>query len=241
VPWPGGASPLSRTIAPLANSAAIAGFADGAALTARFRSPAGLYFDAAARQLYVADAGNHVVRVIDLTSGMANATVRTIAGTSESRGDGGPATNALLYTPRAITRCPNGDLFIADTGNHRVRRVANTTGGISTVLGDGTAVSSGEGSPATRFPVDAPLGLACDAIGNLFVSSTTTVRLVPADGNGVVDGTGEVRTIYGALPRDTFPASVTRCLTGLAVIDATTIQVTDSCTGMLVELRRARR
>jgi cysteine-rich repeat protein len=225
-------------IAPLANAAGTAGFADGPASTAQFRDPTGLYFDAAAGQLYVADTGNHVIRAIDLSS----ATVRTVAGIPATRGyfgDGGVATAALLYAPEAITRCANGDLFVADTGNHRVRRVAAGTNAISTVLGVGVAASSGEGAPASTFPVNAPLGLGCDAIGNLFVTSTTTVRLVPANSNGIVDGTGDVQTIYGAPPRDTFPASVTTCLTGLAVVDATAVQVVDSCTGLLVELRRA--
>jgi hypothetical protein len=224
------------TIVPLANTDGTAGFANGAAATARFRDPTGLYLDASAHQLYVADTGNHVVRAIDLASAM----VRTVAGTGAQRGyagDGGPASAALLYAPQALTQSSNGDLFIADTGNERVRRVAASTGLISTVLGDGTAASSGEGQPSASFPVAAPLGLACDATGNLFVTSTTTVRLVPADGAGAVDGSGEVQTIYGAPPR-LFPASVTSCLTGLAVTGSTTIQITDACTGLLVELDR---
>ncbi len=231
------------TIAALANKAGIAGIADGPAETARFRDPAGLYFDAPTRQLYIADAGNHTIRALDLVQGIAPAAVRTIAGAPATRGffgDDGPATAALLNGPTAVTRCPNGDVFVADTGNHRVRRIASTTGAISTVLGDGVAASSGEGSPAATFPVHAPLGLACDALGNVFVSSTTTVRLLSADANGIVDGTGAVQTIYGALPRDTFPASVTRCLSGVAVVDTMTVQVTDSCTGLLIELRRER-
>ena len=55
---------------------------------------------------------------------------------------------------------------------------------------------------------------------------------------GVVDDTGPVRTIYGAPARDAFPASVTRCLTGVQVTSATTVLVADSCAGILVELRR---
>ncbi len=230
------------TIAPLANAAGTAGFADGAAQAAMFRAPTGLYFDAASRQLYVADPGNHVVRAIDLASGVASATVRTIAGIAQIRGlfgDGGLATDALLHAPEAITRCPNGDLFVADTGNHRVRRIAASSNQISTVLGDGVAVSSGEGTPSSTFPVDAPLGLACDATGNVFVSSTTTIRLLLANREGIVDGNGEVQTIYGLPPRTSFPTNVTRCLTGVAVVDPQTIQTVDSCTGLLIELRRA--
>ena len=196
--------------------------------------PSGEYFDGAT--LYVADRGDHVVRAI------TGATVTTFAGTLDTIGffgDGGPATSALLYDPQAVTSCANGDVFIADTGNNRVRRVAAATGVITTVLGDGSVSSSGDGSPASSFPVNAPRGLACDALGNVYVTSTNAVRLLVADDGGVVDGSGAVETIYGAPPRDTFPSSVTRCLTGVAVIGATTVQVVDSCTGLLVELTRA--
>lgn len=222
------------TIAPL-NTDTSGGFADGAVATARFRGPTGLYFDSIAHVLYVADTGNHVIRAID-----SNGIVTTVAGTPHTLGyfgDGGAAVNALLYRPQALTRCGNGDLFIADTDNERVRRIA-ADGTITTVLGDGTAVSSGEGRPAATFPVDAPLGLACDDIGNLFVTSTNAVRMVLADDAGVVDGSGSVRTIYGAPPRDVFPSSLTRCLTGLAIVDTTHVRVTDSCAGILVELQR---
>ena len=222
------------TIAPLANAAGTAGFADGAVSTAMFRDPTGLYLDG--QTLYVADTGNHVIRAIDLASG----TVTTAFGTPHTLGffgDGGPATSALLDQPHAFTRCANGDGFIADTGNNRIRRV-DATGTITTVLGDGVAASSGEGKPATTFPVNAPLGIVCDVLGNLYATSTSAVREIPADDNGIVDGTGSVLTIYGGAPRTQFPSSVTSCLTGIAVVDAMTLQVIDSCTGLLVQLVR---
>ena len=206
---------------------------DGPATSASFRfvAPTGLASDGLGN-LYVADTGNQVIR------GIAGTTVTTIAGTPQTLGFFGdcyggsasctPATSAELYQPHAVTRCGNDDMFIADTGNDRVRRV--TAGGdITTVLGDGTTVSFGEGAPANMFPVDAPEGLGCDEIGNLFVTSTTAVRMVLADDAGIVDGGNDnaVRTIY--------TASDTACLTGLVVVDATHVQVTDSCSGMLID------
>ncbi len=222
-------------------NAGTAGFRDGPLATAQFRDPQGLYLDATTRTLYVADMGNHVIRAIALSA--PGQPVTTIAGIPATRGlfgDGGPAPSALLHAPRAITRCRNGDVFIADTGNHRVRRIDAATGSISTVLGDGIPASSGEGAPATSFPVHTPSGLACDATGNVFVTSTTAVRLLPAAPNGTVDGQGTVLTIYGAAPRTRFPDSVTTCLTGVAVVDEATVRVTDACSGLLVELRRER-
>jgi sugar lactone lactonase YvrE len=222
--------PSTWTIAPIVDGTP--GYLDGGAGGARFDQPTGLYFDAATHQLYVADTGNEVIRRIDLDT----LQVATIAGSPRMLGflgDGGPATSALLYQPQAVTKCA-GDLFIADTGNHRVRRI-NETGVITTVLGNGTAVTGGGSS---IFAVDTPLGLACDAVGNLFVTSRTSVLMLEADSHGVVDGNGKVRTIFGAA-HDAFPASVTRCLTGVAVVDPTKVNITDSCTGMLIELDRA--
>jgi cysteine-rich repeat protein len=230
------ANPATWTIAPLANAAGTAGFADGASAIAQLRAPTGLFLDGAANRLYIADTGNHAIRALDLTTG----TVTTVVNTSHRLGfggDGGPATAALLYQPAALARCPDGDLFIADTGNNRVRRV-DGTGAISTVLGDGVPASSGEGTPARTFPVDAPRGIACDAYGNVFVTSSTAVRLLPATDAGLVDGAGPVTTIYGTPPRTAFPASITGCLTGIGVASATRVEVGDACTGLLVDLDR---
>jgi sugar lactone lactonase YvrE len=222
--------PNTWTIAPLAGAAdAAAGFADGSISTAQFRSPSGLLLDATTHTLYIADTGNDAIRKLDLETNEVT-TVTTVL----------PAGEPPLSQPSAITRCPNGDLFIADTGNNRVRRVGalGALGAMTTVLGDGVAASSGQGSPARSFSVDAPRGLACDDFGNLYVASSTAVRLLAAATDGAVDGSGVVHTIYGAPPRDTFPASNTSCLTGLAVTGPTTIQIADSCSGLLVQLDR---
>lgn len=224
------------TIARLAGIDTTGDFSNGTSLTtAQFRDPTGLFLDSTTRVLYVADTGNHVIRAINLQAG----TIATLAGRPEELGffgDGASATNALLYQPQAITRCGNGDFFIADTGNHRVRRISQGT--ITTVLGDGVAASSGAGTPARIFPVDMPLGLACDTFGNVFVTSSTTVRMLAANDQGVVDGFGPVQTIYGAAPRTSFPAAVSFCLTGVSIVDASTLRVTDACTGLWIELKR---
>jgi sugar lactone lactonase YvrE len=216
-----------------------AGGQEGGLAVAQFRDPSGLYFDKDNRWLYVVDTGNHAIRRIDL----ASETVTTIVNTAHAlgkTGDNGPAADALLYLPTAMTQCPNGDLFIADTGNHRIRRVAVTSGVITTVLGDGTPGSSGEGSPSNIFAVDTPQGVACDSKGNVYVSSSTVVKMLTADGAAGVDGHGPVLTIYGESPRDAFPQSTASCLTGLMLTSDDSLQVADGCTGLLVQLTRRR-
>lgn len=212
-----------------------AGFADGVLSGAQFSAPSGLLL--VGNTLYVADTGNHVLRAIDLDSGV----VETVAGSAQERGffgDDGLATSALLFSPSAMASCPNGDMFIADTGNHRLRRLEASSGLLTTVLGDGVAASSGQGAPANTFPVSSPLGVACDDGGNVYATSTNSVRLLPADDDGIVDGTGPVQTIYGQSPRLVYPENVTRCLTGILANDKG-VQFTDSCTGMLIELTQS--
>ncbi|MBT8496158.1 MAG: hypothetical protein KJO07_24145, partial [Deltaproteobacteria bacterium] len=133
-------------------------------------------------------------------------------------------------SPEALVKCSNGDILIADTGNNRVRRVEAGTGIVTTVLGDGVAASSGEGAPSREFPVNQPLGLACDSLGNVVVTSTNTIRLLLADGSGVVDGSGQVRTIYKVAPGERF--------TDAHFLDDRTLVITASGSGRLLQLAR---
>jgi hypothetical protein len=74
----------------------------------------------------------------------------------------------------------------------------------------------------------------------VYVSSSTVVKMLPADGAAGVDGQGPVLTIYGESPRDAFPQSTASCLTGLMVTADDSLQVADGCTGLLVQLTRRR-
>jgi sugar lactone lactonase YvrE len=234
-----GASPWTiSTFAGMLNSS---GHVDASGAAARFTNPSGLDFDASSRTLYVADSGNHVIRTIDVDSGA----MATVAGTPRTRGfygEGVAATDALLDGPQALALGLDGSLYIADTGNHRVRRV-DPSGIIDTVLGDGTPASSGEGGPARYFPVNGPLGLTVDSYGNLFVSSSTALREVTAGADQLATGDDEVLTIYGRPPRQTFPEPVTFCLAGIAVLQGDLgnddrLYVLDACAGYLMQLDR---
>jgi len=109
-------------------------------------------------------------------------------------GDGGPATNAKLDYPHGLAVDPAGNLYIADTANHRVRKV-DTNGTITTVAGTGEAGSDGDGGPALRARFDSPVDVAVDSVDNgvLYVAEADGRRLRRIDENGritTVAGTG---------------------------------------------------
>ena len=159
----------------------------GPALDAWLNRPRAIALDAAG-DLYIADTGNDRIRRVNMTTGI----ITTFAGggtPAAGVGDGGPATAALLESPVGIAFGPSGDLFIADTGNNRVRRVSVDTGIITTIAGDGTGGSGGDGGPAAAAAVTAQ-DVALDAAGNLYVSGDGRVRRVEA-------ATGIITTVAG--------------------------------------------
>ncbi len=148
-------APSIRTIA----GAGGAGYnGDGKpALSTRLSAPSGLVYDAAGN-LYVADSGNHRIRRIGV-----DGTVTTVAGAGVGgfSGDGGPAVAAQLNFPRAIALAADGTLYIADTGNNRVRRVT-PDGTIATIAGTGVADVNTDVLPADQSILSSPAGIALD-------------------------------------------------------------------------------
>lgn len=119
----------------------------------------------------------------------------TVAGTgaADFYGDNGLAINAALNTPQGLAVDLAGNLFIADTFNHRVRKV-DTSGIISTVAGTGGQGYSGDNGPATLAKLVEPSGVAIDQAGNLFIADRINKRIRKVDTNGVITtvaGTGE--------------------------------------------------
>ncbi len=160
----------------------------GAGTAAQINQPAQMAVDASGN-LYIADINNNRIRKV--TSG---GTISTFAGTGTASfsGDGGAATSATLNGPRGVAIDTSGVIYIADSANHRIRKV--TTGGvISTIAGTGTAGYSGDGGAATSAQLNTPRGLAVDASGNIYVADTSNNRIRRISSGGVIStvaGTG---------------------------------------------------
>ncbi len=153
----------------------------GPATSAQLDSPSGVAVDTAGN-LFIADTSNQRVRKV--TPGGVISTVAGI-GTGGFRGDGGPATSAMLNYPQGVAVDTAGNLFIADTFNQRVRKV--TPGGvISTVAGIGTKGFSGDGGPATSAQLFDSRGVAVDTAGNLFIADTFNQRVRKVTPGGVI-------------------------------------------------------
>jgi hypothetical protein len=158
---------------------------DGAAATsAQLNGPTSVALDSAGN-LYIADTNNQVVRRVDRQTGL----IGTYAGngTEGYSGDGQAATSAEVANVNGIAVDGVDNLYLADSGNNRIRMVAAGTGIISTVAGSGSAGYSGDGAAAINALLRSPSGVSFDRAGNLFIADTSNnaIRKV-AVANGVI-------------------------------------------------------
>ncbi|GIU75703.1 MAG: hypothetical protein KatS3mg004_2790 [Bryobacteraceae bacterium] len=145
----------------------------GSALEAKLNSPTGVAVDAAGN-VYIADQMNHRIRKVD-TSGI----ITTVAGTGLPgySGNGGLATKAQLFYPCCIALDAQGNLFIADRTNNRVRRVDAAAGTISLAAGTGRFGDDFDGRPADQARLRFPMGLAADPQGRIYFSDNANSRV----------------------------------------------------------------
>jgi sugar lactone lactonase YvrE len=160
-----------------------------AATVAALNLPEGVAVDAAGN-LYIADSNNERIRKVSAATGV----ISTVAGNGAIgfSGDGGPATAATFYDPSGVTVDSSGNLYIADIGNNRIRKVAAGTGIISTVAGIGTQAFAGDGGAATAAALDSPAAVAIDGSGNLYVADLQNSRI-----RKIAAGSGIISTVAG--------------------------------------------
>ena len=170
-----------RKIAPNGAQTVLAGngegFIDGPGAAAAFHTPSGVALDAAGN-LLVADTGNHVIRKVTMEG-----VVSTLAGTGAPGFRDGPAAQAQFNGPVGVAADKAGNVYVADTYNDRIRRIA-PDGSVSTLAG-GAAPGFADG-PGAAALFDTPTGLALDEKGNLFIADTSNGAIRKLSANGHV-------------------------------------------------------
>ncbi|MDE2889980.1 MAG: FG-GAP-like repeat-containing protein [Gemmatimonadota bacterium] len=146
----------------------------GPATLAALNGPRGVAADEHGR-VYIADTGNHRIRMVD-----TDGTISTVAGTGESgfSRDGGPAASTVLSSPDDVAVDNKGHLYIADTGNHRVRVIDLNLGIIQTVAGTGVAGFDLPGGAGTETSLNGPSGVAIGPDGRVYIADTNNHRIL---------------------------------------------------------------
>lgn len=155
----------------------------GFAIPAEIFNPRGVAVDSAGN-VYLTDVGNNRIRKLTASTGI----ISTIAGTGTAgySGDGGPATSAQINFPIGIVLDSAGNIYFADYNNNRIRKIAASTGIITTYAGNGTAGYLGDGGQATNAELNLPDALAIDSSGNIYVMEYGNQRIRKIASNGVI-------------------------------------------------------
>jgi sugar lactone lactonase YvrE len=161
----------------------------GQATAAMIQHPTDVTLDSSGN-IYIADSYNNRIRKITISTGY----ITSVAGTGfyGFNGDGGSATSAGLGQPNGIALDVSGNIYVADSGNNRIRKVTVSTGFITTVAGNGTASYSGDGGQATSAMIYNIIGVGLDASGNIYIADTSNHRI-----RKVTVSTGYITTVAG--------------------------------------------
>jgi uncharacterized protein (TIGR03437 family) len=171
----------------------------GQATAAELDSPLGVVVDSSGN-FYIADSVNNVIRMV--TPGDI---ITTVVGDNALGagfyGDGGAPLNAALSGPSGLAMDAAGNLYIADTGNSRIRKVSFTANTIETIAGSSNVGYTGDGNPATIAELNSPRGLAIDSSGNVYIAdsgnhvirmiSAITQKISTVAGNGTLGYNGD--------------------------------------------------
>ena len=189
---------------------------NGPATSAQLNSPFGVAVDSAGN-LYIDDGNNNRIRKV--SSGVITTVV---GGGTSGLGDNSPATSAQLRSPGGVAVDSTGNLYIADSGNARIRKVSN--GVITTVAGNGTDGSSGDNGPATSAQLREPYGVAVDSAGDIYIADSANNRIRKVS-NGVITTVAGGGSSFG----DNGPATSAQLFNpyGVAVDSAGNLYITD--------------
>jgi len=198
----------------------------GTATLAQLKYPREMAFDSNGN-MYIVDQDNNRIRKVD-TSGF----ISTVAGngTAGYSGDGGTATLAQLKYPNGVAFDSNGNMYIADQGNYRIRKV-DKSGIISTVVGTGTSGYLGDGGTATLAQLKYPREVAFDSNGNMYIADNIFIRKVDTSGKISTIAGKSINGFSGYHPYlgDGGPAiSAEICCSGLAIDSNGNIYIADS-------------
>jgi uncharacterized protein (TIGR03437 family) len=190
---------------------------NGPATSAQLNSPSAVAVDSAAN-FYIAEPYNNRIRKV------SNGVITTVAGNSLN-GDNGPATSAQLYSPQGVAVDSDGNLYVADPGNNRIRKVSN--GVITTVAGNGTPGFSGDNGPATSAQLNRPQGVAVDSAGNFYVADRNNNRIREVS-NGVITTVAGNGTYFCCGDNGPATSAQLRHPSGIAVDSADDLYIADT-------------
>jgi trimeric autotransporter adhesin len=193
---------------------------NGPATSAELYQPPGIAIDSSGN-LYIADSGNNRVRIV------SNGIIATFAGTGQYgyNGDSIAATSAELHSPTGVAVDSNGNVYIADWNNNRVREVSNGT--ITTLAGTGQQGYNGDNIPAVSASLDSPMGVATDGQGAVYIADSVNERIRQVSSGIITTVAGNGHPGYNG---DNIPATSATLLlpNGVAVDSQGNVYISDS-------------